>query len=582
MYRSKTFGKMLLSIFLICLCFLGIGIFIILYSKNAFSDQLHDTMDAKVRFWQEQLDQEISTLLVEQSSLLDDRDIVNLHMLWDSNSIYEQTEMIKSVSQRLLNVKVLHEIATSVKVYFPERSMVISADAPIYDEYEEDMYYDFEQISLQDNGSIYLTVYFPLKLRSDIFSAPPHYYIRASITPYDMQYVLADMLGEDEGILFLADGRGNVFSGSEKNSADTAEQYPVMEEVVQKINKDKESGILYASKDGFATGRKLKETNVWLIYCYPDAVVKEPLHFFSVLLGCLAFLTLVLLGIYAFYAGKVFARPLNRILKAMEGDGKNKDFLIEEKQKSKDELFFIYRRYNDMVIRTEKLIRENLESKYMVHVAQLKQLQYQIQPHFLYNSLFLIYRMAQLEENDSIAEYAEHLGKYYQYITRAGEELVLVKQEIDHIKNYLAIQEARFGNRISVFLEEIPEEIQEEKIIPLILQPLVENAFEHGIKDVVRGGEIYIGLSFQDGMFLFSVRDNGSGITEEEEKRIKKQMEDGQGRKDVKIHALSNTDMRLKLHYGAHSGITFYNRQEGGFCVTAKINLKEKREHIIC
>ena len=77
-------------------------------------------MDAKVRFWQEQLDQEISTLLVEQSSLLDDRDIVNLHMLWDSNSIYEQTEMIKSVSQRLLNVKVLHERATSVKVYFPE------------------------------------------------------------------------------------------------------------------------------------------------------------------------------------------------------------------------------------------------------------------------------------------------------------------------------------------------------------------------------------------------------------------------------------------------------------------------------
>ena len=133
-----------------------------------------------------------------------------------------------------------------------------------------------------------------------------------------------------------------------------------------------------------------------------------------------------------------------------------------------------------------------------------------------------------------------------------------------------------------LYMRKEPEEIQEEKIIPLILQPLVENAFEHGIKDVVRGGEIYIGMSFQDGMFLFSVRDNGSGITEEEEKRIKKQMEDGQGRKDVKIHALSNTDMRLKLHYGAHSGITFYNRQEGGFCVTAKINLKEKREHIIC
>ncbi len=582
MYRSKTFGKMLISIFLICLCFLAIGVFIILYSKNAFSSQLHDMMDAKARFWQEQLDQEISTLLMEQSSLVDDRNIINLHMLWDDYSIYEQTEMIKSVSQRLLNVKVLHEIASSVGVYFPERHIVISADAPIYDEYSTDEYYNYKQITLQEDGNIYLTVYFPLKLRNDDSSALPLYYVRASITPYDMQYTLADMLGEDEGVLFLVDSTGIVISGSEKNFTDTVRQYPVMEQVYEKIGADKGGDILYASDEGFATGRELEEADIWLIYCYPDTVVEEPLRFFGVLLGCLALLTLLLLAAYAFYAGKVFARPLNRILKAMEGDHEKRDFLITEKQENKDELFSIYRRYNEMVIRTERLIRENLESKYMVHVAQLKQLQYQIQPHFLYNSLFLIYRMAQMEENDTIAEYAEHLGKYYQYITRSGEEQVYIGQEIDHIKNYLAIQETRFGERIKVCLGEIPEEIKESKIIPLILQPLVENAFEHGIKNMVRGGEIHIDMAVREGFFFFSVKDNGPGITKEEEERIEKQMEDGQGRKSEKIHALSNTDMRLKLHYGASSGIIFYNRREGGFCVTAKINLREKQEHTTC
>ena len=582
MYRSKTFGKMLISIFLICQCFLAIGVFIILYSRNAFSSQLHDTMDAKARFWQEKLDQEISTLLMEQSSLVDDRNIINLHMLWDNYSIYEQTEMIKSVSQRLLNVKVLHEIASSVGVYFPEKHIVISADAPIYGEYTADEYYNYKQITLQEDGNIYLTVYFPLKLRDDDSSALPHYYIRASITPYDMQYTLADMLGKDEGVLFLVDNGGSVISGSEKNFKDAVRQYPVMEQIYEKIGADEEKNILYASDDGFATGRELEEADIWLIYCYPDTVVEEPLRFFSVLLGCLALLTLLLLAAYAFYAGKVFARPLNRILKAMEGDHEKKDFLITEKQEDKDELFFIYRRYNEMVIRTERLIRENLESKYMLHVAQLKQLQYQIQPHFLYNSLFLIYRMAQMEENDTIAEYAEHLGKYYQYITRSGEEQVYIGQEIDHIKNYLAIQETRFGERIKVWLGEIPEGMKKVKIIPLILQPLVENAFEHGIKNMVRGGEIHIDMAVREGFFFFSVKDNGPGITKEEEERIEKQMEDGRGRKSEKIHALSNTDMRLKLHYGASSGIIFYNRQEGGFCVTAKINLREKQEHTTC
>lgn len=581
MYRSKTFGKMLLSISLICLCFFCIGIFIILYSRSAFSSQLQDMLDAKVRFWQEQLDREIGALLLEQSSMMDDSILIRYHVMRENSSTYEQTEMVKEIAQRLLNVKVLHEITDNVRVYFPDRKTVISADSPIYDGYEQDEYYDFEQITLQESGNLYLTVFSPLKLRN-ASSAPPNYYIRCTITPYDLQYTLSGMLGEDTGILLLTDRDGNIVAGSERNPVYTAEQYPAIDEAVKKIREETVRQTLSASGQGFASGRKLEEAELWLIYCYPDTVMEEPLHFFGVLLGCLAILTLLLLGAFTFYAGKVFARPLNRILKAMEGDRSKNDFLIEEKQEDRDELALIYRRYNEMVLRTEKLIRENLESRYMVHVAQLKQLQYQIQPHFLYNSLFLIYRMAQMEENDTIAEYAEHLGKYYQYITRSGEDLVSIGQEIDHIKNYLAIQKARFGERITVTLKDLPEELRKEKIIPLVLQPLVENAFEHGIKDVVRGGKICIDMSVEDGFFLFSVKDNGTGITREEERKIQKQMEDGQGEGDEKIHALSNTDMRLKLHYGAQSGIIFYNRQEGGFCVTAKINLKEKREFITC
>lgn len=107
-----------------------------------------------------------------------------------------------------------------------------------------------------------------------------------------------------------------------------------------------------------------------------------------------------------------------------------------------------------MVLRTESLIRENLDSKYRVHIARLRALQYQIQPHFLYNSIFLIYRMAQMDENEPIADYAEHLGKYYQYITRVSDRKVKISQEIEHIRNYLAIQETRFGGQGSALFWE--------------------------------------------------------------------------------------------------------------------------------
>ena len=212
-----------------------------------------------------------------------------------------------------------------------------------------------------------------------------------------------------------------------------------------------------------------------------------------------------------------------------------------------------------MVRKTERLIHENIASAYSLHMAEFKQLQYQIQPHFLYNSLFLINRMAQLEGNDSIAEYAQHLGKYYQYVTRAGGGNVYIEQEISHIESYLAIQRTRFGDRIRAEMGKQPEEVKEVRIIPLILQPLVENAYEHGMKNVVRGGEIMIGMRWENEFFYFSVEDNGPGITQEEVERVKKQMDEGKFVME-EIHAISNTDMRLKMHYGSESGVFFENR----------------------
>lgn len=97
-------------------------------------------------------------------------------------SSYQRNEAIKQFSYRLLNIKVLHGIAASINTYFPERRMVVSADAPILDEYEEDIFEGYEQFYLTEEGDICLTVYFPFygSPREDKL---PHYYIRTTITP---------------------------------------------------------------------------------------------------------------------------------------------------------------------------------------------------------------------------------------------------------------------------------------------------------------------------------------------------------------------------------------------------------------
>nr|WP_308623754.1 histidine kinase [uncultured Eisenbergiella sp.] len=580
MFKSKTFRKMLISITLVCFCFYGIGLFSNLYSRRVLAKQIQDTLDSKVRFWEEQLEQEISSLLLTQSSLMDDSNLLKLHVMWDSMSSYQRNESVKQFSYRLLNIKVLHGIAGSIKTYFPERKMVISADAPILEEYEDDIFEGYEQSFLSEEGNICLTVYFPFYVnpRKDRL---PHYYIRTTITPSTLQDTLSDMLGEDEGILFLMDREeGRVLASSGKKLIEDVAGTPVLNEVKQQLTGMGEAEILHVSEDGFASGCLFPRLGVWLVYCYPDRILEEPLDFFGVFTVALTVLALVLLVSYAYYAGKSFARPLEKIMQAMEDFQDKESFLIEEKNRDdRDELTVIYHRYNKIVKKTESLIRENLDSKYRVHIAELRQLQYQIQPHFLYNSIFLIYRMAQMDENETMAEYAEHLGKYYQYITRVGNSRVRVSQEIGHIENYLAIQETRFGERIRTFLGDTPDAVKDMEIMPLILQPLVENAYEHGMKDCMRNGEIRITMYYEEEIFRFTVEDNGPGISDEELARMRLKMEEGTIETE-EIHAISNTNIRLKLHYGEGSGLTFENREEGGFRVTARIRLGEEQNHV--
>ena len=212
-----------------------------------------------------------------------------------------------------------------------------------------------------------------------------------------------------------------------------------------------------------------------------------------------------------------------------------------------DEFAQIYEQYNQMIMDTNRLMKEKMDAEYQSKLSQLRQLQYQIQPHFLYNSLFTISRMAQLDDNDEIAEYAKHLGKYYQYITKSSDREVTFNQELEQVKDYLYIQNIRFEDRIEIIMDEIPESIMQIKIAPMILQPLAENAYQHGLKN---------------------------GISPKQLSELKQRLERGEINKE-EIHGLTNVQARISLLYGSESGLTVNDGTEGGFCVKLRIAVPE-------
>lgn len=568
-FRLKTSRKVLGSVIFVCIGFYVMGILENAYSRHILLEQLLGSLDAQAAFMQSRIEQDIESLLKIQNTVLNDLNTSKLNVLWGSTDNYEKTQLVIRTSGRLSEIKELYTIVDKAEMYYPRKGIVISDSQPIMRHYEGDQYYDYRMINTDQEEGIIFTFYFPVQAPGGE-GKNAAYYCRITLSPESLNHALNDMLGEGEESVYLLSAEGAMLSGSGARFVETREDTARLEKVrtylaehegVQsfRVRGEELGSCIYSARAG-----------VWIVYFCPDSVISQSLSFFLMLNAGLTILVIVLFLSYTFYVERKLVKPLDRIIVAMED--RNNRYFIEEDET--DELAVIYKRYNQVISHVEELSRENLEMKYQARLAEFRQLQYQIRPHFLYNSIFMIYRMARAEENETIASFARHLSKYYQYITRTNDCFVSLEQEIEHISDYLEIQKARFGERIRVIMEPMPEQANNLKIIPLILQPLVENAYEHGMKNCLEGGMIRIWADYRDGYFRFCVEDNGEGLQENELTELRRRLKVEEINSE-EIHGLVNTNARIRRWYKGESGLYVDNREDGGFVALVKIFMEE-------
>ncbi len=177
---------------------------------------------------------------------------------------------------------------------------------------------------------------------------------------------------------------------------------------------------------------------------------------------------------------------------------------IEHEQE--DEFGFLYNRYNIMLYKLRRLIEQDYKQKLMMQKAELKQLQSQINPHFLYNSFFILNSLAKTEDTERMEQFTSMLGEYFKFITRNEEEHVTLSEEMKHARMYTEIQQLRFSRRIKVQFDELPEEMEHIKVPKLIVQPIIENAFEHSLEKKVDEGLLWVHFKKRASHDLYSCR----------------------------------------------------------------------------
>lgn len=203
-----------------------------------------------------------------------------------------------------------------------------------------------------------------------------------------------------------------------------------------------------------------------------------------------------------------------------------------------------------MTRKLKELINEVYKIQLSRKEAELKTLQAQINPHFLYNTLDVIYWTSRLENAPKTGELVSALAKLFKLGLNKGSEITTIKKEIEHIQSYLTIQKYRY-DEVPEFIIEVDETILEFSTIKLLLQPIVENALIHGIAELGGKGSVKITVKGVGEVIKFEVEDNGKGM---EESRITQMFEED-FEDDKKGYGISNVHRRIKLYFGQDYGI---------------------------
>ncbi|WP_049508597.1 cache domain-containing sensor histidine kinase [Streptococcus anginosus] len=205
------------------------------------------------------------------------------------------------------------------------------------------------------------------------------------------------------------------------------------------------------------------------------------------------------------------------------------------------ELVDLARQFNIMLDRIDQLMIAVKEEEQNVRRYELQALSSQINPHFLYNTLDTIVWMAEFNDSKRVVEVTKSLAKYFRLALNQGHEQISLKDEIDHVRQYLFIQKQRYGGKLQYEIDELSA-YDNYQIPKLILQPLVENAIYHGIKEMNRQGMIRVSVSENDTQLIVSIYDNGRGFVASETTNATLVRLGGVG--------LKNVDQRLHLQFG--------------------------------
>lgn len=305
------------------------------------------------------------------------------------------------------------------------------------------------------------------------------------------------------------------------------------------------------------------------------ASLDQQIQRFVIVCSALAVVLLILVIIVTWRITADILRPVRILYDAMQKVSCG-DFGVRANIRSGDEIEVLANGFNDMTENMQSMIGKIKEDEQKMRRMDLRLLQEQINPHFLYNTLDTIVWLIEGGNEDEAVEMVVTLSNFFRLVLSRGKDTISLREEESHIRSYLEIQGMRYRDILEYDIR-IPAELYGYQIPKLTLQPLVENALYHGIKYKREKGWIRISGELLDGALCLTVSDNGVGMDEEELNVLRREIERPCSETE-KGFGLANVNERIHMYFGTDYGMTIESEKGRGTTVKIRIPLREERE----
>ncbi len=285
-------------------------------------------------------------------------------------------------------------------------------------------------------------------------------------------------------------------------------------------------------------------------------------------------ISLVLVVIVSFKFSRTLTNPIFKLKRLMK-QAESGDLTVRFNFQHNDEIGELGQSFNHMIARIDQLIQMVYVEQENKRTAEMKSLQEQIKPHFLYNTLDTISWMARDYDAEDIVRLVDALTNMFRIGLSHGKDIITVKEEITHVSNYLYIQKIRYKDKLNYVIH-VDESLYAIEVPKLILQPLVENAIYHGVKAKRGGGTITITGVPEGENLVFTVQDNGAGMPQEKVEELNRRMSERSVLDEQKSFGLFYIRERIQLCYGKGYGVHVESALGEGTRVTITLPLYQK------